>query len=456
MATRGRHIAPRLRRIPRGWVIPITLAMSLVLGGVAWADNFQNDVTAGGNDTIIAGGSTTITYRLVANSAPGGDIGGCNVDLGNPATVTITAPSQVTNDVSGSFQFTECGNTGAKQVVYSSATAGSYLIGVTISGGKAGALYNDQADFTLHVNAPSNQAPQVAANGLSVTVNEGSVASMTGTWSDADAGDVVALSASIGSLITAGSNSGGTWSWSHTPDDGPSNSQVVTITADDGTETATATFDLIVDNVAPTASLSANPGNVFTGTTVTYNALATDPSSADTTTGFTWSFDDGATWTANAQLQRAYTTCGLKTESVVAQDKDGGISDPASAGVSVYDGGWHGAIKPAMRNLVQAGRVVPVQIQVSCDGVSISGLTPAIQLLNGEFDPGTDPGDEAVLAPTSVSAADTTGFMRPTADGYIYNLQIPSNASKGQFFTIRVRPWGSSGAVLQALIEIRK
>jgi hypothetical protein len=46
--------------------------------------------------------------------------------------------------------------------------------------------------------------------------------------------------------------------------------------------------------------------------------------------------------------------------------------------------------------------------------------------------------------------------MRPTDDGYIYNLQIPSDASQGQQYTIRVRPWGSDGAALMAVLEIRK
>jgi Thrombospondin type 3 repeat/PKD domain/Cadherin-like domain len=119
----------------------------------ALADNFQNDVTAGGNDTITVGGSTTITYRLIGNNAPSGDISGCNVDASNPATVTISLPGAVSKSPS-SFLFTACGNPGAKTVTYGSSTAGNYFINVSISGGKPGSLYNDQADFTLHVNAP--------------------------------------------------------------------------------------------------------------------------------------------------------------------------------------------------------------------------------------------------------------------------------------------------------------
>ena len=127
----------------------------MVLGMTeAFADNLQNDVTAGGSDTITVGGSTTITYRLIGNNAPGADVSGCNVDASNPATVTISLPGAVSKSPS-SFQFTACGNPGAKTVTYSSSTAGTYFINVSISGGKPGSLYNDQADFTLHVNAPA-------------------------------------------------------------------------------------------------------------------------------------------------------------------------------------------------------------------------------------------------------------------------------------------------------------
>ena len=48
------------------------LAMPLI----ALADNVQNDVVAGGNDTIAAGGSTTVNYYINANNGDGQT--GCN------------------------------------------------------------------------------------------------------------------------------------------------------------------------------------------------------------------------------------------------------------------------------------------------------------------------------------------------------------------------------------------
>jgi Thrombospondin type 3 repeat/PKD domain len=131
-------------------VSSIVVLALITAGSFALADNLQNDVTAGGNDTITVGGSTTITYRLIGNSAPSGDISGCNATIADPATVTISAPAAVTKSVS-SFQFTACNNPGAQSVTYGSSTPGDYFVNVTISGGRPGSLYNDQADFTLHV-----------------------------------------------------------------------------------------------------------------------------------------------------------------------------------------------------------------------------------------------------------------------------------------------------------------
>jgi hypothetical protein len=232
---------------------------------------------------------------------------------------------------------------------------------------------------------------------------------------------------------------------------------IVAVKISDGTaDSDEEALDVEVRNVAPTATLArVGPANVFTGGTVTYNASATDPSAADTAAGFTWSFNEGD-FGDSPQLQQTYSSCGTYVEGVRAQDKDGGVSDAASAEVSVYDGSWHGAIKPAMRNMVQKGRVVPVQIRVGCEGMPLTGLSPTIQLIAGDLLPDEEPAEGTTLIATSVSGADTTGVMRAADGGYIYNLQIPSNAPAGQKYTIRVRPWGTDGAALNALLEIRK
>src|SRR5688572_11578345 len=77
-----------------------------VAGTKAFADNVQDDVVVGGNDTITAGGSTTVKYRITANNGDGQ--AGCNAADGSKATVTINAPSGVTA-TPGSLVFASCG-----------------------------------------------------------------------------------------------------------------------------------------------------------------------------------------------------------------------------------------------------------------------------------------------------------------------------------------------------------
>jgi hypothetical protein len=302
--------------------------------------------------------------------------------------------------------------------------------------------------------APVNHAPSVAVTTNPVSVDEHTTASDSGTYTDAD-GDQVSLTASYGSVTD---NHDGTWSWSATPDDGPSDSRMVTITATDShSASGSASFQLTVANVPPTVtSLTSNTTQVLVGSPVTFTGSATDPSTADTTAGFSWSFNSGA-FGANS-FTTSFSTCGLNTVSARAQDKDLGISAPfTSTAVSAYSGHYLPPLTEGIYNAVQKGQVVPVKINVSCNGTNLTGLTPKIQLLSGDIDPATDPGDSTLNVTTaSVSNADTTGQMRAIDGGYIYNLAVPS-ASAGTMFTVRVQPFGNAtGGAMYVVIKIRK
>jgi hypothetical protein len=332
---------------------------------------------------------------------------------------------------------------------------------------------NSRVEFTINFVEPAgpvNTPPTITSLVGLETVEESNTAERVYTFSFTDPDENLWTFAANyptcggnGELVT---NSAAidpdeqTGSFSCIFDDGPAESTVAVKIFDETDYSDEATLDVDVLNVVPTATLTrVGPANVFTGATVTYGATATDPSEADTDYGFYWSYNEGAysaTASSTSQLTQTYSKCGAFVESVVARDKDGGESEAATAGVTVFDGSWHGAIKPAMRNMVQKGRVVPVQVRVGCEGMPLAGLSPTIQLVTGDLDPDTEPESGAVLVPTSVSGADTTGFMRAADGGYIYNLQIPSNATAGQRYTIRVRPWGTDGAALNAVLEIRK
>jgi hypothetical protein len=115
-------------------------------------------------------------------------------------------------------------------------------------------------------------------------------------------------------------------------------------------------------------------------------------------------------------------------------------------------------LKEGVSNLVQKGRVVPVQITFGCNGF-ISGLAPEIQLLKGDFvtNVGTE-GSGENLVTVSVAGADTGNVMREQAGKYMYNLAIPTaGMNAGQALTVRVRPNGpGTEPTMYILLEIRK
>jgi hypothetical protein len=212
--------------------------------------------------------------------------------------------------------------------------------------------------------------------------------------------------------------------------------------------------------VPPTVtSLTPNVSQVLVGYPVTFAGAATDPSNADTSAGFNWRFNGGAWGAAGANtFTTTFTSCGANTVTAQAKDKDGGVSNTlTSSSVSSFSGRFLPPLTEGIYNAVQKGQVVPVKINVSCNGANLAGLVPKIQLLSGEIDPATDPGDSTLNVTTaSVSNADTAGQMRPIDGGYIYNLAVPS-ASAGTQFTIRVQPFGTAaGGSMYIVLKIRK
>jgi len=171
-----------------------------------------------------------------------------------------------------------------------------------------------------------------------VEVDEGELAENSGTWSDPD-GDSVTLS---GDAIAG---AGGTWTWSLLTTDGSAESQTVTIVPTDehGLSGEAASFNLVVNNVAPTATLN-HDGPVDEGETAAVELSgASDPSSVDTAAGFRYAFDFGndgsfeigdGTYAGGSSsnseaVPAALTADGDTTVVVLARiiDKDGGFSD---------------------------------------------------------------------------------------------------------------------------------
>jgi hypothetical protein len=178
-------------------------------------------------------------------------------------------------------------------------------------------------DKTFVANYRANAAPVIAADNATVTASEGQTATNMGTWSDADAGDTVTLSASVGTVTRSGTNASGTWSWSFGTSDGPDDSQTVTITANDGTTTSSTTFSLVVNNAPPVVTLNG-PTSANEGETKSYNFTVTDP--------------------GNDPISAVSASCGANgtksNESIAANNASGSFdctfpNGPASSTVSV-------------------------------------------------------------------------------------------------------------------------
>ncbi len=191
--------------------------------------------------------------------------------------------------------------------------------------------YNDAGGvFTLNATR-INRLPTVTPID-DQTVDEGSLISLplSGTDPDNDALSFTAIPGATSFNIFTG-----LWSWEYTPDDGPGDFTTVTITTDDGLGgIAIETFELTVANVAPTADLT-NPGGVSApGADVTLTFVnQVDASSADTATGFLYSFDctDDGTFEATDIPSPIYDCptpmSGIFTARGRITDKDGGYTE---------------------------------------------------------------------------------------------------------------------------------
>src|SRR5215216_4680681 len=133
------------------------LGMLLAIPAIALADVIVNDIDSAGDNTITAGSSTAIGYKINAGAPvanPQDPQGGCNASDGSPLTLTLSVPTGVTasgTDLSAGnkLTFSSCGT--FKNVTFSSNTSGNYAINTSYSDTGTGS-YTNNSSFTLIVN----------------------------------------------------------------------------------------------------------------------------------------------------------------------------------------------------------------------------------------------------------------------------------------------------------------
>ncbi len=125
-------------------------------------------------------------------------------------------------------------------------------------------------------------------------------------------------------------------------DDGPAGALPVEVEVTEGPTVDTDATSLTIDNAVPTAAVTGTPPVVVAGVAATFDLTATDPSPVDAAATFSYSIDwgDGSPvevvpGPAATSVTHAYAAAGPFTLSVTATDKDGGVSAPATADVTV-------------------------------------------------------------------------------------------------------------------------
>jgi hypothetical protein len=266
--------------------------------------------------------------------------------------------------------------------------------------------------FDLVVN---NLAPTVAANQALVNANEGSTATNTGTFADLG-NDVVTVTASIGTIAQTGTKSG-TWTWSFGTADGPDQSQIVQITADDGDGgVATTTFHLTVNNLAPTVAADHPATVVDEGQTATNTGTFADLG------------DDVVTVTASiGTVTQVGTQTGTWNWSFLTSDGD---DEDQTVTVTATDS--DGALRTTtfrlfVGNVAPSVNAGPDQTADEAQPVSFSGAFT---------DPGS--GDTHTITWSFGDGASASGTLTPThtfADDGVYTVMLTVEDDDGGITT---------------------
>lgn len=192
------------------------------------------------------------------------------------------------------------------------ALAGGLLLGLLPLGGAAAA-----------------SPPVINAAAPTLTIDEFTVARHDGTWSDADADEVV-VTASVGNVTTHGD---GRWSWTHPFGDGP-DEVVVTFTATDSDgQTDSVDVTVTIENVPPFA-LTRGPAFVpVSATAERYFEWRVGDVNGDNpvptaTCGSGTVVETGVANTDSVVYMRCrFTTAGSTLVGVQVTDKDGATTD---------------------------------------------------------------------------------------------------------------------------------
>jgi PKD repeat protein len=303
----------------------------------------------------------------------------------------------------------------------------------------------DLADlgFEPSVEVTANAPPHVDA-GPDQTVNEGDRLEVQASFSDANAGDThtATIDWGDGSPAEPGTVDADKVSGSHAYVDDGAYTAILTVTDNDGAS-GSDTVSVTVANVPP----SASAGGPYEGTplaAVTFSAAATDPGARDTLE-YAWDFDYRGTFTADAvavDLNRpshTYVFPGAYTVALQVRDDDGGVSQIATAAVSIQP---PTSTNAHVTGSVRWSRDVATLLELHADGGRVWG--------QARFE-----GDGRSITATELVAIVVTGddvivFARSADDVLRIDAHDGGNPGTGDTYRLRLASGYDSGVLERA------
>jgi PKD repeat protein len=262
--------------------------------------------------------------------------------------------------------------------------------------------------------SPATSSPPTASAGPDQAANEGAKVTFQGSGT----GTGLSYSWDFGD----GSAKATTATATHAYADNGSYTATLTVTDASG-QTATDTAAVTVSNVAPTATFSG-PSSVAPGASATFSfASPSDPSSADTAAGFTYSYDfnnDGTFEVANSSSASASTTfanAGTYTVRGRITDKDGGFTDytttvnVAAPSSTTTTSLWSNSAKPTVASDPDTN-AVELGVKFTSD---VAGSVSGLRFYKGSGNTGTHVGH---LWDASGNLLATVTFTGETASGW--------------------------------------
>ncbi len=204
--------------------------------GLKWQITYNaQSVVASVIQSNVAPTGLSLSNTSIAENSPANSVVGVftttDPNAGDTHTYALVTGTGSTDNAS----FAVSGNQLKANTSFDFETKSSY--GIRVRTTDALGLFFEQT-FTINVTDVNESVVLTRAN-ASVSGNVLTQLTNTGTWSDPESG-AVTLSASLGTVTK---NLDGTWSWTHTPSVALLN-QVVTISANDGTNVSNVTFSL--------------------------------------------------------------------------------------------------------------------------------------------------------------------------------------------------------------------